>query len=84
MDKKTRDRRLEQIRIAFANNVKTLRTRKEWTQDELAKRAGVHRVTIVRIETGVHQPLYSEACVLADVLGVSIAAMRGDLSQVAE
>jgi DNA-binding XRE family transcriptional regulator len=73
---KARKRHEDQIRLAFANNVKTLRKRKEWTQQELAERLGVHRVTIVRIETGVHQPLFYEACLMADLLGVSIAEMR--------
>lgn len=81
MARPTREQRLDKIRANFAENVKILRKRKEWTQEELAKRLGVHRVTIVRIETGVHQPLYSEACLLADLLGVSIAAMRGEPEQ---
>lgn len=77
---KARQRHEDQIRLAFANNVKTLRKRKEWTQQELAERLGVHRVTIVRIETGVHQPLFYEACLMADLLGVSIAEMRVELT----
>ena len=77
---KARKRHEDQIRLAFANNVKTLRKRKEWTQQELAERLGVHRVTIVRIETGVHQPLFFEACLMADLLGVSIAEMRVELT----
>ncbi len=84
MDKKTRDRRLDQIRVAFANNIRTLRTQKGWAQAELAERMGLHRHTIIRVESGVHQPLYSEACVMADLLGVSVAALRGDLGQVVE
>jgi len=79
VNKKQREKRLEQTRLAFAANVKTLRLRKNWTQAELAERLGVHRITIIRIESGVHQPLFSEACLMADLLGVSIAEMRHEL-----
>lgn len=81
MDEKARERRLDQIRLAFANNVKTLRLRNNLTQAQLAADLGVHRVTVVRIETGVHQPLFAEACLMADILGATIAEMRGDLGQ---
>lgn len=74
--KQTRDEQLDAIRSVFSRNVKLLRERKGWTQAELAELLGVHRTTIVRIETGVHQPLFSEACLLADILGASIAEMR--------
>ena len=34
----------------FAHNVKTLRSKKNWTQEELAKRADLHRTYIGSIE----------------------------------
>jgi transcriptional regulator with XRE-family HTH domain len=34
----------------FAHNVKNLRNRKNWTQEELAKRADLHRTYIGSIE----------------------------------
>ena len=34
----------------FAHNVKTLRNKKNWTQEELAKRADLHRSYIGSIE----------------------------------
>ena len=34
----------------FAHNVKTLRNKKNWTQEELAKRADLHRTYIGSIE----------------------------------
>ncbi len=34
----------------FAQNVKTLRNKKNWTQEELAKRADLHRTYIGSIE----------------------------------
>ena len=36
--------------------LKTLRERRHLTQDALAQRVGVHRVTIARLETGARQP----------------------------
>jgi DNA-binding XRE family transcriptional regulator len=81
MDSKERVRRLEQIKLAFSNNVRVLRKRKGWTQQDLADRAGMHRTTVVRIETGIHLPLWSEGCLLCDLLGVQASEMRGDLGQ---
>lgn len=81
VDEKLRERRMEQIRMAFANNVRALRTERGWTQQELADKLGVHRITVTRIESGQHQPLFGEACIMADILGASIASMRDDLSK---
>lgn len=79
MDEKQRDKRIEATRERFSKNVVILRKRKEWTQLELAERIHVHRITVVRIETGQHHPSFAEACLMADVLGVSIGDMRAEM-----
>lgn len=71
-----REKKLEQIQSTFADNVKYLRERKGITQAELAERTGMHRVTITRIEVGRNEPLFSDACLIADALGVTIGEMR--------
>lgn len=43
------------------------------TQVELAERAGVHEITIVRIETGQQQATVATLTALAAALGVSVA-----------
>ena len=81
MNSKQRQRRLDQTRLTFANNVRTLRMRKQWTQAELADQLGISRATMNRIEVALFQPRFAEACLIADLLGVSISAMRSDLEQ---
>jgi len=36
----------------------------------------MHRVTISRLETGLHQPLLAEACLIAEVFGLPVSAVR--------
>jgi ribosome-binding protein aMBF1 (putative translation factor) len=77
MAKKTeRETKLDLIRETFAANVRLLRERKGWTQGELAERVGMHRVTISRLEAANNEPLFADACLIADTLGVTIGEMR--------
>lgn len=50
--------------------VAELRGVKGWTQDELARRAGVNRVTVARIEAGGKRVDFEVLEKLADALGV--------------
>lgn len=50
--------------------LKATRERKALTQQELAQKAGVNRVTIARLESGVDQPFPATVRKLADALGV--------------
>lgn len=70
----------QQIRYAFANNIKLLRDRQGLTQKELAEKCGMHRVSIMRFEGAEFLPSYDDACILADVLGVGVAELRHDLA----
>ena len=76
MNEKQRQLRLQKTRQALAANVKALRLQHNWTQRDLADLIGVHRVTIMRLELAMHDLFYGEACLLADVFGVSIEDMR--------
>jgi transcriptional regulator with XRE-family HTH domain len=50
--------------------LKDVRQRKALTQQQLAERAGVNRVTIARIETGKDEPFPTTLRKVADALGV--------------
>lgn len=39
------------MRTAIANQMRVQRTKKRWSQDDLAKAAGLGRSTIIRLET---------------------------------
>ncbi|HEY3115815.1 MAG TPA: helix-turn-helix transcriptional regulator [Chloroflexota bacterium] len=51
--------------------LKNIRERRALTQQDLAERAGVNRVTVARLEGGVDQPLPGTVRKLADALGVA-------------
>lgn len=55
------------VRLA---RLKLVRERKALTQQQLAKKAGVNRVTITRLEHGGDQPFPTTVRKLADALGV--------------
>jgi transcriptional regulator with XRE-family HTH domain len=50
--------------------LKLVRLRKALTQQQLAEKSGVNRVTIVRLEGGKDQPFPTTVRKLADALGV--------------
>ena len=52
--------------------LKKARERRKLTQAELAKRVGVHQVTIARLETGVRRPSADLLQRLAKVLKVKM------------
>lgn len=64
-----RDRRL------FGKQLRALRTDRGLTQQELAERAGISRVTIARFEAGEQLPRYQTMIALADGLGVAIECL---------
>ena len=60
------------------SRLKGLRERKALTQEELAHKAGINRVTLARIETGA-QPYPATVRKLADALGVEPAELMEPL-----
>ncbi|MFN8636146.1 MAG: helix-turn-helix transcriptional regulator [Chloroflexota bacterium] len=56
--------------MAKLTRLKDVRQRKALTQQQLADRAGVNRVTIARIETGRDEPFPTTLRKVADALGV--------------
>lgn len=55
--------------------LKVLRAERDWSQADLAERAGVSRQTINAIETGKYDPSLHLAFALARVFGQPIDAM---------
>lgn len=64
--------------MTFAARLKALRVQQGLTQQQLAERAGILQPALARIEGGRFDPKWSTVCLLADVLGVSVAAFRGE------
>ena len=70
------------MRETVSNKVRTLRfLRGEMTQEELAKRVGVARQTIIAIEKGRYNPSVALAIKIARVFGVAVEevfSLNGD------
>ncbi len=56
--------------MAFAENLRWLRLEHLLSQRELARRAGLHPVTLTRLEAGMTAPSTRTVWALADVFGV--------------
>lgn len=61
----------------LGRNVKRLREAKDWSQEELADAAGLHRTYVSSVERGIRNPTVKILVKLAKPLGVS----PGDLLQ---
>lgn len=62
----------------ITNNIRTLRFfASEMTQQELAKKAGVSRQTIIAVEAGKYSPTLELAFRIADAFGVPIGEVFG-------
>ena len=60
----------------FMSHLKRFRAERGWTLKQLSERAGLHWVTVARLESGARSPSFRAACDLADALGVSLDALR--------
>jgi putative transcriptional regulator len=58
--------------MAFKTRIKELRARYDLTQDELAKKVGVRRETILYLEKGKYNPSLELAHEIAKVLNTTI------------
>jgi len=54
----------------LGNNVRRLREAKNWSQEDLAEKADLHRTYVSGIERGVRNPSLTIVFKLADGLGV--------------
>lgn len=66
----------KQYLIEIGNRIKQLRTEKDMSQDELAKRSGYgSRSTINKIELGINDVPQSKIKAIAEALGVSVGTL---------
>ena len=56
----------------WGERVKTLREGRDWSQDELARRLNIHRVSLARLEGGTRKPSVEVLERLADVFRLSL------------
>ena len=66
------DAKLERMTANLADNLRYLRARREMTQAQLAKRAGIPRTTVANAETGMANPTLAVLSALADALQLTI------------
>lgn len=66
------------IGVRIGQNIRSARTRQGLTQGQLAEALGVETVTMSRIETGAQQPSIGRLQQIANVLGMSLAALVVD------
>lgn len=60
--------------MSFAARLKQLRETAKLTQQELADKAGLHRVAVARLETGEREPSWATVRAIVHALGVSCEA----------
>jgi transcriptional regulator with XRE-family HTH domain len=63
--------------MKISEKIKRLRSKKGWTQKQLAKRAGLHLVSIGQIEAEMRIPTLETRKKLAKGLGVKITELLG-------
>jgi transcriptional regulator with XRE-family HTH domain len=61
--------------MAVGRNVRSERSRKAWTLDDLAARSGVSKGMLVQVEQARSNPSIATICRLATALGVSVASL---------
>lgn len=64
--------------MGISSNIKALRTKEGWTQEQLAEKLGVTRSTVTQWETGWSQPRMGAVSKLASVFGVSLSEVIED------
>ena len=63
-------------------NLKKLRKKKEWSQEKLAREAGISYNTLIKIERGgIKNPRLETLIKLARALGVSLDKLVGSLKK---
>ncbi len=69
--------------MAFAENLRRIRLERFFSQAELARRSGLHAVTITRLEAGTTAPSTRTVRALAEALGV-VPGKLATVEEVAE
>lgn len=62
--------------IDFSERMRIERKRMEMTQEELARRVGVSRISITKYECWAAEPSFNIAAKIAEILGLPLDNMR--------
>jgi len=62
---------MEKVKKLFGDHLRKLRHKKNWTQEELADKAGLHSTYIGQIERGVRNPSLINLYKLAKALKIT-------------
>jgi transcriptional regulator with XRE-family HTH domain len=60
----------------FADRLRALRERAGITQQQLAARAGMHKLTVAKLEQGIREPAWATVQALGEAVGVSCEAFN--------
>jgi putative transcriptional regulator len=60
--------------LRFAGRLRELREAAGLTQGQLAERAGIHMLTVAKLEQQIREPAWATVLALADALGVECVA----------
>src|SRR5947208_3824983 len=63
---------------SFGIRLKELREQAGLTQEELGKKAGIHKLTVAKYEQGLREPTWGVIVSLSDALAVPCDAFRGE------
>jgi transcriptional regulator with XRE-family HTH domain len=58
----------------FASRLQALRADAGLTQQQLGERAGIHKLTVAKLEQGIREPSWATVLSLANALGVDCTA----------
>ena len=61
----------------LANNLRQMRKKQRYTQQQMADFVGVHRTTYTRYESGEVEPSLDILCNIADIFGCTTDALLG-------
>ena len=77
------DEQKQQTRDRIGLRILTLRKMREWSQDELARRAGLQRTHISRIEQGKYAVTLETVQAIAEALGMTVDIIDPKLADLA-
>ena len=70
------DTSVDEVRpLRLQNAVRRLRRERAWTIDELARRAGVSRLTVIALERGTHEPRSAVMLRICEAFGLPLGAI---------
>jgi transcriptional regulator with XRE-family HTH domain len=73
MNAQALERHQLKVRQALACNLRALRVEREWSQEDLALEAGLHRTFVAHVERGTRNISLDNITKLAFALGVSVS-----------